>query len=319
MRQLADIRKEVVMRSFKTLSLVASTLLASSAMVQAADIIGGPPIIEELPPEISVPTSSGAGGWYIRGDISYASLDHEGVQYFQGPVLSGTFNQHELDSTWAIQGGIGYQVTDYFRVDATLKYFGDSDFDGSSALGPDAECTPFDVPFGNHCSFNDDTELESALVFMANAYVDLGTFKGITPYVGAGIGGAHVSYGDLVNDQTCVGTGSDDEFCSLNDFTHAGNDEFRFAWAVHAGASFDLSCRTKLDAGYTFTRIEGGRMFGGGIRQLDVAAGNDIVDFGGNGFDDGIDIHEGRIGLRYQLDDAGCHQPSSAPPPIVYK
>ena len=98
------------MRSFNKVSLVAAALMASSAMVQAADII---PPVEELPPEVH--HVSAAGGWYIRGDIGYASMHVEGVTYFQGPLLTGRFEQHDLDESWSIQGGIpppiapGYQ------------------------------------------------------------------------------------------------------------------------------------------------------------------------------------------------------------------
>lgn len=290
------------MRSVKKLSLVAAALMASTAMVQAADIIPAPQ--DDYVPEVMPhPT---VGGWYIRGDIGYAHGDVEGVTYFQGPFPTGEFEQHDLDSSWFIQGGIGYQVTDYFRVDATLKYFGSADFDGDSAPAGSG-CAG---GYGFFCDYDDNTELESVTMLMANAYVDLGTFSGFTPYVGAGIGGAHVEWGTLFNDQTCTGS-ADDVTCSGLDFTHAGESSWRFAWAIHAGASYDLSCRTKIDAGYTFTRIEGGPMFGDGVDSLGVG-GN-----GGYGWDDGIDIHSGQIGLRYALDDSGCVPDS--PPPIVYK
>ncbi len=291
------------MRSLKKLSLVAAALMASSAMVQAADLIPAP--VQEYVPEVSHVSST--GGWYIRGDIGYGSMDVEDVTYFQGPLPTGSFEQHELEDNWSIQGGIGYQVNDYLRVDATLKYFGSAHFDGDSAPAG-STCAG---GYGAFCDYEDDAELESMTMLMANAYVDLGTVNGFTPYVGAGIGGAHVEWGTLLNDQTCTGS-ADDVACSAEDFTHGGLSQWRFAWAVHAGASYDVSCRTKIDAGYTFTRIEGGRMFGDGINNAGVG-GN-----GGYGFDDGIDVHEGRVGLRYSLSDAGCHNPV-APTPVVYK
>lgn len=296
------------MRSFKKLSLVAAALMASTAMVQAADLIPAP--THDLPPEV-VPVAA-TSGWYIRGDIGYASLDHKGVDYFQGPFLTGQFEQHDLDSTWSIQGGIGYQITDYFRVDGTIKYLGSSDFTGSSAPAGSG-CSGGAVYAGFTCGYSDNAELESATLFMANAYVDLGTVNGFTPYVGAGIGGARVKWGNLLNDQTCTPA---DPACDAEDFSHAGETETRFAWAVHAGASFDVSCRTKVDAGYSYTRIEGGAQFGTGVGVAGSLAPG--VAQGGNGYDDGIAIHEGRVGLRYALSDAGCHQPSHQPQ-VVYK
>ncbi|MEM9279300.1 MAG: outer membrane beta-barrel protein, partial [Pseudomonadota bacterium] len=288
------------MRSFKSLSLVAAALMASTAMVQAADLIPDPE--PELPPEVV--THGVAGGWYIRGDIGYADIEIEDVSFFQGPLLTGSFEQHELDSTWFLQGGIGYQVTDYLRVDATWRYYASSDFDGSSA--PAGSVCNGVVPVGTTCEFDDNGELESLNVLMANAYWDLGTYNGFTPYVGAGIGGAHVEYGELFNNQICTPA---DPTCDANDTIHPGEDQWRFAWAVHAGASYDIDCRWKADAGYTYTRIEGGKMFGSGVSTVTGIAA------GGNGFDDGIEIHAGSIGLRYHLDDGACHTP---PPPVVY-
>lgn len=288
------------MRSFKYLSLVAAALMASTAIVNAADLI--PPPQEDYPPEVI--SHGSAGGWYLRGDIGYASMDVQGVTYFQGPLNVGKFEQHDLDSTWYLQGGVGYQVTDYFRVDATLAYFGSADFDGSSAPAGSGCAGAFPA---STCSYNDDMELESITMLMANAYVDLGTFSGITPYVGAGIGGAHVTWGTLLNDQTCTPA---DPVCDGTDFTHPGGNQWRFAWALHAGASYDINCRMKIDGGYTFTHIEGGDMFGSGT----PVGGGAIV--GGNGYDDGIKVHAGHIGLRYHLDDSACTPP---PPPIVYK
>lgn len=291
------------MRSFKTLSLVAAALMASTAMVQAADLI--PPPTYADPPEI-VPQA--VGGWYIRGDIGYAHMDVQGVRYYQGAFLTGEFEQHELDSTWMLQGGIGYQATDYLRIDATLGYYGSASFDGDSAPAGSA-CNG---GFGNFCDYNDDSELDSALLLMANAYVDLGTYNGFTPYAGLGIGGAHVSWGNLLNDQTCTGS-ADDVACSATDFNHAGASEWRFAWAIHAGASYDVNCRTKIDGGYTYTRIEGGNMFGSGVP---VGGGAPV---GGNGYDGGIDMHTVHAGLRYSLDDSGCRTYAPEPPQVVYK
>ncbi len=308
------------MPSFNKVYVTTAALMASTMMANAADLLP-PPVFDDYPPEVSV-SNHDTGNWYIRGDIGYVSADVEGVTYQQyqasGAALNtGKFSQHDLDSTWSFQGGIGYQATDYLRVDATLKYMMGADFDGASVGGSSNNCagaTFGTIVAGSDCSYNDDTELESATLLMANAYVDLGTFNHFTPYVGAGIGGAHVKWGDLHNDQTCGATSTgNDANCSTYDYTHGGESEWRFAWAIHAGASYDVSCRTKIDAGYTYTRVEGGRMFGSGRHATGGFHG------GGYGWDDGLEFHEGRVGLRYALDDSGCHQPAPQHPPVVFK
>ena len=45
----------------------------------------------------------------------------------------------------------------------------------------------------------------SALLLLANAYVDIGTWHGVTPYVGAGIGGAHIKWDTVHDPNTTVG------------------------------------------------------------------------------------------------------------------
>jgi len=284
------------MRSLNKLSFVAAALMASTAMVQAADLIPH----QKYDDQVEV-TPHSVGGWYIRGDIGYASLDYDSdTTFFQGPSRTGIIAGSELDSTWSIQGGIGYQVTDYFRVDATLSHYFETEASGSS--GQNARCN-FSALATTLCNFDDRQELD-ATVLMANAYVDLGTINGFTPYVGAGIGGAHVSYGDLRNTQTCIVASAD---CIPGTDSHVGAEKWRFAYALHAGASYDINCKLKADAGYTFTRIEGGEAFG-----FTAASGFS----GAQGFDHGIDIHEGRVGLRYALDGGNCTPP---PPPVVYK
>ncbi len=95
-----------------------------------------------------------------------------------------------------------------------------------------------------------DESSYSALLLLANAYADLGTYHGITPYVGAGIGGAHLKWDDLRN--TVNGTTT----------VHRGTKSWRFAYALMAGASYCLTDKLKLDVGYRYARIEGGKMFG---------------------------------------------------------
>ena len=78
---------------------------------------------------------------------------------------------------------------------------------------------------------------------------------------------------------------------------HGGAENWRFAWALMAGTSYCLTNELKLDVGYRYSHINGGRMF-------ELAS---VVGGAGPGFDDGFDVHEARAGLRYQFDGgSGC-------------
>lgn len=267
------------MSSFTKLSLITAALMTSTVGAQAADLYE-PPVVEVVPEVRTV----AVGGWYLRGDIGYNKNHVGGVSYYQGtPTLTGEFEKHDLGASWSLGAGIGYQVTDYFRVDWTVDHAFAADFDGSSARGVTNCGTATGV-----CNYEDTADL-SITTLLANAYVDLGNYAGFTPYVGAGIGGASLHWSDMKNNETCV---AGDCTGSPGDSKHDGYGEWRFAYALHAGASYDISSNLKVDAGYTFKHIEGGRMF-------KFESGN--VNSGQQGFHDDIKVHTFRTGLRWSI------------------
>lgn len=273
----------------------------------AADLYEPP--VEEAP---VVPTYQPVefGGWYIRGDLDYHASRFGGADYVTygvddcdpcGPLPvagSNTFEAGKLREAFSLGGGVGYQVTNHFRTDATIDWLGKSKFRGSTV----GNCLS---DSSQSCSSTDETSY-SALLLLANAYVDLGTWNRITPYVGAGIGGAHVKWDDLTNTIHDV---------DGNDYTstHPGAKGWRFAYALTAGASYCLTDNLNFDLGYRFTHINGGKMFG-----------QDTINVVGPGYDKGIDVHEVRGGLRYQFGGSpGCATPQVAyepqPEPIYTK
>lgn len=255
------------------------TFAGSAAGAFAADIIEVP---EPVIPEVIVQPAP-VGGWYLRGDIGYSAPKFKGANYATIDNCGGcsgtpTFGENSLDGklkgSFLIGGGVGYQVTDYFRTDLTVDYLTRSKFSGSTK----GVCTSGGAYVD--CVSSDSAKM-SALSILANAYIDLGNFNGFTPYVGAGIGGTRIKWGDLTN---TIAPGYDQSGST----DHSGSASWRFTWALMAGASYDLTQSLKLDAGYRFRRIEGGEMFGG---TKDI----------GRGFDKSFDIHDVRVGLRYQF------------------
>ena len=245
--------------------------LASPAL--AADMVERP--VEPVP-VTPVYQEAGFGGWYIRGDVGYLQSKWRGADYitYGPPAGSNSFTSGKLRGALSLGGGVGYQVTRHFRTDLTGDYWFKSKFEGHTA----GTCGS-----GGYCTSNDSSRF-SALLLLANAYADLGTWNGVTPYVGAGIGGAHVKWDTLVNED---GDGR---------FEHHGAKGWRFAYALMAGASYCLTDRAKLDVGYRFTRIDGGRMF-------------EYANGGGPGFDKGFNNHEVHAGLRYQFGNSDCAPP----------
>ncbi len=242
----------------------------------AADFIEPP--VEPAPMVTPVYQEADYGGWYIRGDVDYHWSKWRGADYITYGPGTNTFDSGKLRGAFSLGGGVGYQVTQHFRTDLTGDYWFKSNFKGST-LGT---CGTTSAP----CP-STDTSRMSAFLLLANAYADLGTWHGITPYVGAGIGGAHIKWDTLVNE--------DDD----GRFEHRGGKGWRFAYALMAGASYCLTDHAKLDVGYRFSHINGGRMF-------EYASGLGGTTGAGPGFDRGFNNHEVRAGLRYQFGNSDC-------------
>ncbi|MBN9255010.1 MULTISPECIES: outer membrane protein [unclassified Mesorhizobium] len=240
----------------------------------AADLPEPPPVIEQ--PQVQVVDY---GGWYIRGDVDFHKPQWGGADYivYGPPPGTKSFDSGDLKGALSLGAGVGYQVTNYFRTDLTFDYWFKSRFEGHTS------CTD--------CSSTDTSNM-SAMLLLANAYVDLGHWKGFTPYIGAGIGGAYVKWDDL-NNTIEEGT-----------FTHTGAGNWRFAWGLMAGTSYCLSKNLNLDVGYRFTHINGGRMF-------------EFAPTAGPGFDRGFNTHEVRAGLRYSFGETS--NSCSEPVPVAYE
>ena len=292
---------------FKPLLLGAVALAAFGAPAKAADMLDAP--YEQVPEVVPVEIGS---GWYLRGDVSYdfkSKLDAGYRTYREShdendDVFSPArfdygdedYDDFEIDD--ALNGGIGfgYQFTDYFRGDLTAHYW-KADVDGHDASafvcdGTDAGGDPF--PAGSTCRSQDSSEL-TAWELMGNAYVDLGTFKGITPYVGGGLGAVHVDYSDLSKKSYCVEAGTDCGLAHGGGVSFSGEDSWRFAYALMAGASYDLTRNLKVDLGYRYVNVDGGDMFGFDKTSKSNGAS------GIQGTDDGFDRQTVQVGLRYSL------------------
>ena len=129
-------------------------------------------------------------------------------------------------------------------------------------------------------------------VFLANAYVDLGTWNCFTPYVGVGVGGAYNQLADFVD------MGIRHHWRGLR--TQQTN--WNFAWALHAGVAYDISKNLKVELSY---------------RYLNYGSVTDTVDCIGGCIPDSykfsnLQSHDIMLGLRWTCCDV------AAPPRYVY-
>jgi opacity protein-like surface antigen len=278
-------------------TLIGAGFLAASIMPGFTADLYEPPVVDIPPPPVY---EVQYGGWYIRGDIDYHASKFRGGEYItygcppaecdpEVPPGMDDFDRGTFRNALSLGGGIGYRSSKYLRTDFTADYWFKSKFTGRTS---GADCG------GDPCESVDESAY-SALLLLANAYIDLGTWHKVTPYVGAGIGGAYVKWDDLRN--TIPG----------GTFVHRGEKDWRFAWSVTAGASYCLTKHLKADLGYRFSRISGGKMFSQ-YSPEGVFLGV------GPGRDKGMNVHEVRGGLRYEFGgDRACgeHEPVD----IVYQ
>ncbi|WP_102957596.1 outer membrane protein [Mangrovicella endophytica] len=256
---------------------IAASLLILTAFgtvaARAADILDAPMIYQDAP-ELQ-PVEIG-NGWYIRGDVSYDMKSDLDTSYSvfaddgtTGPIVIGEGEDGlDLKDGFAFGVGFGYRFTDFLRGDLTASRW-EKDVDGleGDAIGLSSEVEAWEL--------------------MTNVYADLGTFAGFTPYVGAGAGAVHTKFS-----AECA-SGTID--CNLLDNQEtSSNSDWRFAYALMAGVSYDLTADLKLDAGYRFVSTEGGKTFS---YQADVGPGS----VGATVEDDGFDRHTVQVGLRYSL------------------
>ena len=258
--------------------------LTTPFTAQAADLLMEPAVIE-------APEVQSTGGWYLRGDITYDLRSTDGGTYYPARQM---FTDVSADNAFDLGIGIGYQVNDYFRVDATADYLFKSSWTGTS-VDTNYVCPGLQAAGGGSVTEgwepgtcdSTDTFNSTTIKLLANAYWDIGNYNGFTPYVGAGIGGAYVKYGDITADIRSATQACCVPFTGTA--TYKGTDSWRFAYALHAGFSYDLSHAWKLDLGYTYSDIAGG----------------EIVNFGSSGvpqaYDKGFQDHVFRAGVRYQI------------------
>ncbi|MBN9076301.1 MAG: porin family protein [Rhizobiales bacterium] len=275
----------------KIMLAAAGLSLMPLAPALAADY--APEVVANQPAQF-VPVEVG-NGWYLRGDVGFAfSRDMGNVDYRTFDPVGGTYTGGRLDSaslnTGATYGiGFGYTFNPWVRTDITLDG-SNTDFHGRAASTDPCGGAPADTTCNTTGSGSVTT-----LSLMANGYVDLGTYAGLTPYVGAGAGMSRVKWGGFTENTYCVDGAGTCTAALLGTTAHSGNTDYRFTYAFMAGLAYDISQNLKLDVGYKYTHVAGGDMFNWDSASATAGA------TGTQGRDNGFSSQEVRVGLRYEL------------------
>ncbi len=297
-----------------------SVALAAALPATAADWNDGAGSLKDMGGSAAVavpapvPVQTYRGAWYFRVDGGIGSIgtptlsetgldigDRDGPGPLTGPDFMATnpvWFSGDFSTFATIGGGAGYNFGRGLRMDATLeKRFQDSvelsgtgqwdthSFCGGGCWTPNGNTTNFEV--------TDSTKIDST-IWMVNAYYDLFSNRGFTPYIGAGIGFAWNEL-NRRHDSTYTVCGAADPACA----TTAGSTEteaafgrankFTLAAAAMAGVSYDLTEMTSVDLGYRYLFIAGSDV------AIDIGNETSRVEIGDQ------HVHQFRAGLRFNV------------------
>ena len=291
--------------------MVRTTFLA---LAGAASLLSTAAFAADLPPPLPPPvyrapvTVEAGGGWYLRGDVG---VGQQGFKTFEHHPTNSAFvwpeswriDQKDIGDAAFVGFGIGYSWNNWLRLDFTGEYRMKAKL---KVLGSYTEF----CPFGDRCFDLYDAH-HAAWVALANVYLDLGTWWCLTPFIGAGFGGAWhkvtslTDVGYIADGSSGFGYASTDSAGnSLNGSTT--NSKWTFAWALHAGVAYTVTPTFKVELAYRYLNM--GTVdtpiincASTGCQTLGPRAFYSLTQF---------DSHDLRIGMRWML------QPEPPPAPM---
>lgn len=277
------------MRSVKSLFAAGAASLISS-MAFAADM----PIA--VPPPMYAPPAPPAdfGGWYLRGDVGMTNQSAKRIESSTAQTYPTTTEGLGFDSSPLFDLGVGYRFNNWFRADVIGQYRGKANLHGANNVFYSAS------DFGA----NDYSGSKSEWVVMANAYVDLGTWWCITPFIGAGVGGSYNRLSGFRDDGTRINAGG-----LSNSVTYfADNGKWNLAWAAHAGLAYKVNPGFTVELAYSYMDL--GDAAPGNYRAYDnSSSGPSTIKI------KDITSHDIKLGVRWDLNSP----PAYMPPPLVTK
>jgi opacity protein-like surface antigen len=304
-------RRDFVMANLKVLVLASGAVLALVGSAAAADLLPPPPVLEPPPPAAAEFT-----GWYLRGDVG-VGVNANTPNLFNTPnpaagtpnsyysvVPTQSFYNSTISAATNFDLGIGYQVNNWLRFDVTGEYRGGSHFQSLYVLNDAGNTGTGPIQLADF--YRGDI---SSWVGLVNGYLDMGTWSGVTPYIGAGVGLARNTLSGMTDQGvvTAIGGAASPSGGYFND-----GSKFNFAWALMTGLDFNVTQNLKLELGYRFLDL--GKYSSGGSYCLGTCGGgvpNYVVS------KNDLAYNDFRIGLRWMIGDEQAYAPP--PTPLVRK
>jgi len=264
------------MSRVSTFALAGATALVVSSGALAADLAA---------PYQPIAT----GGWYLRGYIGQSNQFVNSISHpsFATAPQFTFFDKGGFDSAPFFGAGVGYQWNSWFRTDVTGEYRGKAGFHALDSY--------YDTVNAGYRT-NDYTASKSEWVALANAYIDLGTWWSITPFIGAGVGVAFNTIEHFRDTNVIAGGGG---------WADTGT-QTSLAWALHAGASYRASQNFAVELSYRYLNVGNGRS--GLLQNLDpsFSSGNPLAPMTFHN----IQSHDLMLGLRWLLQPEPMYSPA---------
>ncbi|MER8378527.1 outer membrane protein [Mesorhizobium sp. M1163] len=247
--------------TFKSPVVLALAAIVLMPLTPALGADYDPPVYVDQAPDY-VPVEVGSG-WYLRGDVSY--LVQKSFKDEDFAFTPARFDEKEDPIFASI--GFGYHFNDYLRADLNVGYLPGNKID---------------------VGYNDGTTVASATLKnyafsgILNGYVDLGTYVGITPYLGAGIG-------VVQSKRRLSASYFTDNANPADDFVLRDNKtQYSFAYTLNAGLAYQVSKNVSVDLGYQYFSAP----------DAEYVTAESLTSFP---IRKGINNHQVKVGLRYDL------------------
>jgi opacity protein-like surface antigen len=233
-----------------------------------------------------------ASNWYVRGDLAYAQETFPNISPFTFGSSPSALNSYSLGA------GMGYKVNNWFRADLILDYRSQIHAVGSRPTNCFINVnnpTPLQPNPQPATCIGDFESTIRRWDLLANGYLDLGTWDGFTPYIGAGFGVTWARINQSVNftfnGQPCFATcgfTTGSNIVTFADFDRSqSSTNWRFAWAAMAGIAIAMTDHAQLDVGYRF---------------LDLGVVTGLSSVTGTTVSQRVRANEVRAGVRYMID-----------------
>jgi opacity protein-like surface antigen len=235
------------------------------------------------PPQVRAPVET--TGWYLRGDIG---MTNQQVKKLDNILFPDTPNlaihDKNFEAGFLFGVGAGYKLNNWLRFDVTGEYRGETGFHG------------FDTWNDGAPRFNNYTAKKSEWLVLANAYIDLGTWWCVTPFIGAGVGWSQVTMHSFRD------AGIDPAFGAPTMATANAASKSNLAWALHAGLAYEVTKSFTVELAYRYVNL------GDGITG-DIIAYDGTNNFNNPMHFKDITSHDVKFGMRWMLQPEPVYQP----------